>query len=316
MRLEQFISEGRFREIEFDTDNREEILVKMATLLFKECKPYLKDLGKSGKVMYRGARGSEMTKIVPRKDREPKNMDQDLSDEYDDNFESSFGWKPRSEGVFCSGDKQQAKGYGSGLFTVWPTGKYKFLWSDHVGDLYTYVDTTSSDSYIDTDWMYDDWKETYGEGGQGTWYYDGEDTGESDLLDASETVSGWIIRDHDFSSDDKDEEFDPMDEIDDDDFEWEPDIDSDSYVSDMADAERQRQWDERADIAHEYQDSDIQRAIQSGNEIMVGCKSYYLIDNEFTDELNDLLFIGKIKPIHKQLKFQFAYKKRRPTQKK
>lgn len=313
MRLEQFITESRSTKIEFDTVDIEEKVTKMASLLFKDCKQYLKDLNikNAGKVMYRGARGGDMTKIIPRKDRVPKDMDQDLSNALDDEFEREFGWEPRSEGVFCSGDRDQAAGYGN-VFTVWPIGKYKFLWSWSIFDLYTKMDQMGSSDYIDTDYFYTEWDETYGEGGEGSWYYDGDDTEETDKDKAEEVVLDWIEKQHEKDySEYEDDDFDPQDELDDLSFEWTPDIDQESYVEDRAEQAREDLKDERLEVTNEYQDKDINKALRTGNEIMLGCNSYYLIDDDFSNELIKVLSKGKIKPVHKQLKFQFAYRKKR-----
>jgi len=312
MRLEKFINEGRHTPISLFGLEREDKIKKMANILFHDCKPYLKDLRKSGKVMYRGAYGGDMTKIIPRKNRQPKDMDQALSDELDDAFMSHVGWKPRSEGVFCSGDYEQAKGYGDAVFTVWPIDKYKFVWSWSIWDLYTKMDSYGDDDYIETDWMYEDWEENYGENSDGgSWYYEGDDTEESDKDDAEAKVAGWIIDDQDFESDEEKEDFDPYDEMVD--LDWEPNVSEEDYIEDAIADEKERQLENRYEVVFDYESTNIIKAIDSNNEIMVGCKAYYIIDNEYTKELVELLKIGKIKPAHKQLKFQFAYKKRRKS---
>lgn len=303
MRLEKFINEDRHTEIYFDTDNDEEKVIKMAQLLFRDCKRYLKDIGKGGDVMYRGAHGADMTKIVPRKNRQPKDMDTEMQEELDDAFDSQFGWRPRSEGVFCSGDYHQASAYGKRVFTVWPIGKYKFLYNDNVNDLYTYMD--NYDDYIDTDWMYENWQDTYGEGGEGSWYYDGEDTEKSDKDDATEVVVGWLEKEH------EEEEYDAYEDIDEYDWEWMSDVSEEDYIEDATDQERERLREARYEVAYDYRDDNIKNAIDSTNEIMIGCKEYYIISNNYTNQLQKILKIGKIKPVHKQLKFDFAKRKRR-----
>ena len=310
MRLEKFINEERHTPIDFFGLDRDDKIQKMASFLFRDCKPYLKDLRKSGKVMYRGAYGGDMTKIIPRKNRKPKDMDQDLSDELDDAFMSHVGWKPRSEGVFCSGDHGQAKHYGTAVFTVWPIDKYKIVWSESVGDLYTKMDNSGDDDYIETDWMEEDYEEIYGENSEnGSWYYEGDDTKETEKSAAEAKVADQIIDDQDFESDEEREDFDPYDEMEE--LDWEPNVSLDDYLEDAIANERERQLESRYEVVFEYEDDNIIRAIDSGNEIMVGCKAYYIIDDSYTNEIIKLVKIGKIKPVHKQLKFQFAYKKRR-----
>ena len=327
MRLEQFIIEGsRHTKIEFEDDFIEDKVYQMAKLLFKNCKEYLKDLNikSAGRVMYRGAYGDDMTKIVPRKDRQPKDMDWEQSEALDDEFKRKFGWKPRSEGVFCSGDIQQAKGYGDGVFTVWPMGKYKLLWSWSIFDLYTKLDGMDSEDYIDSDVFYQEWEDTYGEDSDGgSWYYDGDDTETSDQDDAEEIVLGWIqdnfdqlVKDNPEYYKDKGENFDPEDDFDSYAWEWMPDMDADTFVQDRITDARENIEDDKLEVVLDYKDKDINAALRSNNEIMIGCKSYYIIDDDYTNELIKILTKGAIQPVHKQLKFQFAYKKRRPNRRK
>lgn len=314
MRLETFINEAeRHTEIFFDTDDIEEKVTKMAHLLFNDCKQYLKDLGKSGEVMYRGAYGGDMTKIVPRKNRAPKDMSAALQEELDDAFYGEFKWKPRSEGVFCSGEWDQAHSYGTNVFTVWPIGKYQFLYNENVHDLYTHFENDDDD--VDTSQIEEDYYDNYGEGYQGTWYYDGENTEKSDKDDAEDVVAQWFEERYE-PEDEEDDDYDGHDNIDDKDFEWEPDVSWDDYLVDEIENARERIRENRYEVVFDYRDDDIKRAIKSQNEIMVRCKEYYIIDEDFTDDLNKLLKIGKIKSVHKQLKFQFAYKKRRPRKSK
>lgn len=310
MRLETFINEERHTEIYFDTDNVEEKVAKMAHLLFNDCKEYLKDLGKSGEVMYRGAYGDDMTKIVPRKNRQPTDMSRELQEELDNVFYDQFKWRPRSEGVFCSGEWDQAHGYGNNVFTVWPIGKYQFLYNENIHDLYTYFDTENELDDVDTDQIERDYYDNYGEGYEGTWYYEGDDTKESDKDNATDVVAGWFEKDHE--PEDDEDDYDGHDDVDYNGFEWEPDVSWDDYLEDNIEYERERIRENRLEVVLDYKDDDIKKAIKSKHEIMVRCKEYYIIDEEFTDDLNKLLKIGKIKPVHKQLKFQFAYKKRRP----
>ena len=153
-----------------------------------------------------------------------------------------------------------------------------------------------------------EWENTYGENTTGgTWYYDGENTKDHDKDEAEETAIQWIRDEHD----EEDEDFDPYDEYSDYDMEWEPDMSLDDFLEDYIEQEREKFQEERYDIVYEYKDKNIVDAIRSQVEIMVGCKSYYIIANEFTRDLNKLISKGKIKPANKQLKFAFAKKTRR-----
>ena len=315
MRLTKFIdektliNEGRHEEIQFDADNEDELVYLMSQRLFKDCGPYLKDLAKSGKVLYRGAYGGDMTKIVPRKNRRPSDMDPDLQEELDDAFYSHVGWRPRSEGVFCSGNRSQAQFYGTGVYTVWPIGKYKIVWCPHIEDLYTYLDGQyGNNPYdIDTSYFEDDYYNLYGEGLEGTWWYDGDDTNESDKADARDVVADWLRDDYD----EDDEDYDPYEDMDEYNFEWMPDVDLETYLEEEIANEIERRRENRYEVVFEYKDDDIKKAIDSHNEIMIGCKAYYLIDDAWTDGLNEILAKGRVKPAHKQLKFKFMKGKRK-----
>lgn len=309
MRLQNYIFEGsRFNPVEFDTVMTDDKVMKMAMILFRDCKEYIKDLKKSGEVMYRGAKGGDMTKIVPRKDRTPKDMPKGIHDELDSLFKQEYGWNARSEGVFCSGDLGQAKGYGSAVFTVWPMDKYKLLWNPDVFDLFEEMKLDDGDD-IDTGWAQDEWESEYGEGTTGgTWYYEGKDTKEYQQDDAEATVLQWIRDEHD--EDDEDDEWTPHDEYSYN-LDWEPDQSLDDYLEDYVEQEREKAEEERYDIVYNYKDKDIVSAIKASVEIMIGCKSYYIIDNTYTRDLNKLISKGKVKPANKQLKFAFAKKTRR-----
>ena len=71
-----------------------------------------------------------------RKDREPRDTHVDISEMVDQLFYEQFGWKPRSQGLFCvgRGGRGITKGYGQ-TFAVIPMGKFKYLWSPKVFDL-------------------------------------------------------------------------------------------------------------------------------------------------------------------------------------
>ena len=311
MRLQNYIFEGgRFTPVEFDTVFTEDKVMKMAMLLFRDCKEYVKDLKRTGEVMYRGAKGGDMTKIVPRKDRSPKDMPRDVHEELDSLFKHKFGWNARSEGVFCSGDLGQARGYGDAVFTVWPIGKYKILWNKDVFDLFEKMKDDDIDDQIDTSWAQEEWESEYGENTTGgSWYYDGENTKEHNKDEAEEVAIQWIRNEHD--EDEEDEDFDPWNEYSDYNMEWEPDLALDDYIEDYLVDEREKFQEERYDVVDEYKDKYIVDAIRSQVEIMVGCKSYYIISNNYTKDLNRIISKGKIKPINKQLKFAFAKKTRR-----
>jgi hypothetical protein len=74
-----------------------------------------------------------------RKDRKPKDMDIKTHKELNKLFHKKFGWKVRSEGLFCTGNINEAGGYGY-EFLVFPIGEFKYVWSPEIRDLYSFIE--------------------------------------------------------------------------------------------------------------------------------------------------------------------------------
>ena len=74
-------------------------------------------------------------KKVTRTDRAPLDTPQDIHDELDLWFQDEFGWRARSEGLFCWPLKFTSQ-WVQGKWLVFPAGKYKYIWSDKVDDLW------------------------------------------------------------------------------------------------------------------------------------------------------------------------------------
>ena len=58
-----------------------------------------------------------------------------IYDDLNTAFSKKYGWSPRKEGIFCTGDSSQASMYGH-PHIIFPTGRYKYIWSDEYQDLY------------------------------------------------------------------------------------------------------------------------------------------------------------------------------------
>lgn len=122
----------------------------LVEMIQRDCKPFLEQCG--GHAIYRGiARAnklnySELTidggedtqfwdRRYVRKNRKPLHTAPEKSKEIDNAMEKTFGWRPRSEGLFVSGyDLSFAYGKSNLIF---PIGEFKFVWSPHVMDLWT-----------------------------------------------------------------------------------------------------------------------------------------------------------------------------------
>lgn len=72
-----------------------------------------------------------------RKDRRALDTPSEISRVLDDAFEEHFKWRPRSQGLFAFGrrGREEANEYGK-LCNVFPMGKFRYLWSPAVPDLY------------------------------------------------------------------------------------------------------------------------------------------------------------------------------------
>lgn len=69
-----------------------------------------------------------------RQNREPLDTPRQISTWVDDAFEEIFGWKPRSQGLFCTGSLFQTTDYGQ-AFQIFPMGKFKYVWSPDITDM-------------------------------------------------------------------------------------------------------------------------------------------------------------------------------------
>ncbi len=315
MRLQHFINEGH-KEVRISSGTLEERVFEISVLLFKNCKQYLKDLKGTSDVLYRGGRGGEITLITPRTDRHPKDMSPELQELLDDEFDKKFGWRPRSEGVFCSGDYDQAEGYGNAVFTVWPIGKYDFIYSDSINDLYLHTENLNNTVAGGEDTWYDEfkeeWEDSYDEDGNyGSWYYNGEDTGENVKSYALDVVADQERESHESNTEEEDEDYDPFDYISEDDLTWVPEEEKEDFINSKIEDRKYEIESEVEDVVSDFSDYSIKHAISSHNEVMLSCKSYYLISDKLTNDLKDQIKMGPPSATQKQLKFQFAYKKRR-----
>jgi hypothetical protein len=120
MRLQQYINEEAL--------TRESYI----SLIKRDCKPFLKNMGDP---LYRSLDlKNNFQKKRTRKNRHPVDTPRIMHNLLDNAFKKKFGWKPRSEGVFVS--PQKVSGYGANTAYFFPIGKYKYMWSKEIGDLF------------------------------------------------------------------------------------------------------------------------------------------------------------------------------------
>jgi hypothetical protein len=129
MRLQKYIINENQEDISLD---------KILSMIKKNCKTFLKEVDG---FLYRGSNKKvfDIEKFKTRKDRRPLGTAQEDHDKLDKLFNKKFGWKARSEGLFCAGDLSTVKQYGK-VNLVFPIGDYKYVWSPKVKDLTLYLE--------------------------------------------------------------------------------------------------------------------------------------------------------------------------------
>jgi len=150
MRLIHFLNEDIFMN---DNEMRE-----AQDKIHEECMPWL--TASKGYIIWRGQKAScyRYGPCKVRKNRKPLDTPLDVHKEFDKIFKKHFGWQCRSEGLLVSGDKQVAGSYGR-PFQIFPIGKFRFVWSKQVHDLYgRYVEFMSKEGITYAGGG--DWKQT------------------------------------------------------------------------------------------------------------------------------------------------------------
>jgi hypothetical protein len=127
MRLKNFINE--------EDETQAEILFDRIAI---DCSEICEIYKEEKMFFFRGLKKSGLWhKITPREDRKPldtKKWAHRILDEY---FQSRFGWKARSEGVFAVARYEKAGFYGR-EYIIFPLDGYKFVYSPDVLDLFSY----------------------------------------------------------------------------------------------------------------------------------------------------------------------------------
>ena len=263
MRLKQYINEVKSYTFEGITN-----------FLRLDCKPFLKEMRGATRLVYRGVDRNipDIQKMKSHMDsgRRPKDMPEDLHNDLNDLFHNEFGWYVR-DGVSTSGSIKTAKHYGV-PYIFFPIGKYRYVWSSHIGDLYTEIEDAGYHLDFDEDAVYNEWEWDYSEDSGNGWYeYDGDGQyeDEDDIIDELEEDG---------------EEFDPKL------MKWVPEISEDEYIK-----QREQEWEASReyvmkDAIDSYTNKYLnEKGIRSKNEIMFDCKTYYLIHTRWEKHLIDWL---------------------------
>jgi len=293
------------------TESEEDILKNgpvLWNILKKECKYFIneyKKTGLAGKIWF--YRGSEkklpkigIDKIKVRKNRRPRDTPQEIHEMIDSAFKDAFGWYVRSEGVFTISYKSSAKVYGT-PYLFFPVGKYKYVWSTNIEDIFEHLDAKFDLEGMSAPYQYgldysveDDYERRYGEGGEGYWEYEGETVGYSgDTREDAEEAAIDIFGP---------EDFDPGL------LEWIPELDLESYIEDREEERKGGIEFEILKIIDTYTDKDMKGALKSYNETVFKCDYYYLVDEKYSNFLEQLINEG-----HYQLKlFKLGKQMKKP----
>ena len=136
MRLNRYLTEEMF-------DNEHIAQKVIYPMLVKDCKGFIVELLKSQRAsgfrwFWRGTdkQITEIGKVPTRKNRKPKDMPVKLHELIDFMFYKKFRWSPRSEGVFTNPQPGSVQPYGQYAYAFFPIGKYRYVWSSRVEDLF------------------------------------------------------------------------------------------------------------------------------------------------------------------------------------
>jgi len=139
MRLQQYITEST----ELTTKNWE----KLKSAINKDCKPFIKEIKGANNLLLRGVNSSDIPKVFKpknvRKDRKPRMVGKKLHKRIGELSKKLYGWNIREEGVFTTISYDAARHWGHPII-MFPIGKFKYVWSDDVEDLYHGYDTYNS----------------------------------------------------------------------------------------------------------------------------------------------------------------------------
>lgn len=316
-----------FRNYITETNLHEEILQNILFLIQRDCAPYLKQLRNSNDFLWRGVKRGfskfeAISRIIPRKNRRPSDTPIHIHDLLDGLFKDYHGWKARSEGVFCFGGYMEASNYGE-PHIVFPIGKFSFLWNPDISDLYLRLkDLGMSPEGKLGEWeLQANYEAAYGEyTGNGCWLWEGKEYENQEELedlaldyfssdeeeieyctrlaennchyeDNRSEYEDCIEAEFDFCKKEEIEELKGKISLE---SEWIPEVSFEEYCN-----KREKEWEEEfyailTEIIKSYKDTGLRKAIKTDREIMLNCKSYYIVDKKYNLELKQSLLKGKV----------------------
>ena len=272
MRFKHYINE-RGTELPFN------IIIKE---LYDKCYPFIKEINKQQiKGFIFSGRENDVIKYTGkvRKNRNPKDSPIKTHNILDKLFKKKFGWKARSNAIFCTGNIHTAAAYGKNVYMIFPIGKYKFLWSPEIDDLYETIDGDMLLPETEKDILL---------------YYKDE------IHQKAYTTA---LRAYNIMAGKSKSNNIPKDE-------WIKD-----QLSDFIDAAVLETKQENAaknnetylKVIHGYKNTDLIAAIQSRNEIMINCKEYIALKevNYYSDIFKYMAMFGAKKPTTDRLELLY-----------
>ncbi len=110
---------------------------KILNILHEQCSDIFNLCQKNNAYLYRGSYDNENAFSFLSKspeDRSPSLSNVEISDKIDDKLEEAGFTALRSNSIFCSGSKTQARLYGA-LFIIFPINGFTYTWSSKIRDL-------------------------------------------------------------------------------------------------------------------------------------------------------------------------------------
>ena len=253
MRLKQYIiNEEKTYSFEEKTYSFEEII----TLIMDKCQPVIKELlpfGYNDNFLMSGRKHKNEVFIGKvRKNRKPTDTPLEIHNLFDSMFKKRYGWKPRSNAIFCTGSIDQANDYGQ-PYLIFPMGKIKYIYNPNIKDLFSDVldngiySIEPDDPDVIEDINVSMVADMVREIGEELYYnkYEGDPDTDPDIED-------WMD--------------DHYDEI------------KDDVLNKMAEENKEHNLEIYDEVISGYKTNNLKRALGLGIEIMVGCKEYMALD--------------------------------------
>lgn len=128
-------------------------LEKWKSLIKDKCKPYLKLVKGSDRLLFSG-RKNEKPVIMKqvRQNRKPVDTPLEVHELLDNQFKDKFGIRARSNSIFCYFKNinmvgSDSSAYGDPYY-IFPIGKFKTIWSPHIQDLFDEIQTIFEHKYF------------------------------------------------------------------------------------------------------------------------------------------------------------------------